>query len=108
MTRAAVTAMGLETYAVSPAASLTAVRSPEDLDSARIVSELERSYGVRIAGGQGDLKGKIFRIAHLGYIDEVDTLGTLGALGVTLNRLGAKADTAAGLAAAVTIMAEGR
>ena len=62
---------------------------------------------MRMAGGQADLKGKIFRIAHLGYIDEVETLGTLAALGITLRRLGVPADVDAGLAAATRIMANG-
>ena len=105
MTRAAVQAMGLELYAAAPARSLTAVKAPADVDSGRIVTALEEGFGIRIAGGQGELKGKIFRIAHLGYIDDVETLGTIGALGITLNRLGVQADTAAGLAAAAEVMA---
>ena len=105
MARAGVTAMGLELFAAAPAVSLTAVKSPEGIDSGKIVSRLEADFGVRIAGGQGDLKGKIFRVAHLGYIDEIETLGTLGALGITLNRLGVRADTASGLAAAAQVMA---
>ena len=69
---------------------------------------LEADYGVRIAGGQADLKGKIFRIAHLGYIDELETLGTLGALGATLKKMGARVEPAAGLAAALEVMASRR
>jgi serine---pyruvate transaminase len=108
MTRAATVAMGMTLHAVAPAVSLTAVNAPPGIESGTIVAGLESGFGIRIAGGQGDLKGRIFRIAHLGWIDEVDTLGTLGALGVTLNRLGFAADTAAGLAAAAAIMAEAR
>lgn len=104
MARASLRAMGLSLYATDPAVSLTAACAPEGLDSGRIVAEVERNFGVRLAGGQGSLKGKIFRIAHLGYIDMVDTLGTLGALGVTLERLGAPVDTAAGMSAAVSCM----
>ncbi|MCZ6747000.1 MAG: alanine--glyoxylate aminotransferase family protein [Acidobacteria bacterium] len=104
MTRAALQAMGLTLYAADPAVSLTAACAPAGLDSGRIVAEVERNFGVRLAGGQGSLKGKIFRIAHLGYIDMVDTLGTLGAVGATLERLGAPVDTAAGMAAAVSCM----
>jgi aspartate aminotransferase-like enzyme len=107
MTRAAVTAMGLEVYARNPAASLTAVKTPADIDSGEIVAALEADHGVRIAGGQGELKGKIFRIAHLGYIDEIETLGTLGALGITLKKMGAGVDPGAGLVAALAIMAAG-
>jgi len=108
MTRAAVEAMGLEVWPLDPAVSLTAVSAPEGLDSGRIVAEVERTWGVRLAGGQGDLKGRIVRIAHLGWIDEVETLGALGALGLALGRLGHAVDTAAGLAAALAVMAEAR
>ncbi|MFQ5720147.1 MAG: pyridoxal-phosphate-dependent aminotransferase family protein [Acidobacteriota bacterium] len=104
MTRAAVVQMGLRLYARSPAAALTAVLAPDGIDAGKIVSRLEADFGVRIAGGQGSLKGKLLRIAHLGYIDTIETLGTLGALGITLNRLGVDADTAGGLAAAVEVM----
>jgi aspartate aminotransferase-like enzyme len=78
------------------------------MDSGRIVADLEAAFGVRIAGGQGSLKGRIFRLAHLGYIDEVETLGAIGALGITLARLGAPVDPAAGLAAAAAVMAAAR
>ena len=108
MTRAAVGAMGLEVWPLDPAVSLTAVRAPAGLDSGRIVAEVERAWGVRLAGGQGDLKGRIVRIAHLGWIDEIETLGALGALGLALGRLEHPVDTAAGLAAALTVMAEAR
>ncbi len=104
MTRAAVAALGLTLYPRSPAPSLTAVEAPPGLDSGSIVASLEQEFGVRIAGGQGSLKGRIFRLAHMGYIDEVETLGTLGALGITLRRLGVDADPAAGLAAATRIL----
>jgi aspartate aminotransferase-like enzyme len=107
MTRAGITAMGLELFARVPAVSLTAVMAPPGFDSGRIVSRLEADYGLRIAGGQAELKGKIFRIAHLGYIDEVETLGTLGALGATLQAMGARVDPAAGLAAALEILSAG-
>ena len=108
MTRAAAGAMGLEVWPLDPAVSLTALSAPAGIDSGRIVAEVERSWGVRLAGGQGDLKGRIVRVAHLGWIDEVETLGALGALGLALGRLGHRADTAAGLAAALAVMAEPR
>lgn len=106
MTREGLQAMGLELFSETPALSLTAVSAPEGIDSGKVVSELESAFGIRMAGGQANLKGKIFRIAHLGFIDEVETLGTLGALGITLQRLGAPVDVAAGLAAASLVMGE--
>jgi aspartate aminotransferase-like enzyme len=108
MTRAACSAMGLEPYALDPALSLTAVMIPAGVDASRLTLTLEQEFGVRVAGGQGDLKGKILRIAHLGYIDEIETLGTLGALGAALARQGFPERTGEALAAAARVMAEAR
>jgi len=80
MTRAGATALGLKLYAASPAAALTAVTSPDGLDSGRIVKEFRESFDAVVANGQGEMKGKLFRIAHIGYYDYLDTIGILGAL----------------------------
>src|SRR5256714_12354330 len=80
MTRAGVKALGLKLYASSPGAALTAVSSPAGLDSGKIVKEFRESFSAVIANGQGDMKGKLFRIAHIGYYDFLDTIGILAAL----------------------------
>lgn len=80
MTRAGVKALGLNLYASSPAAALTAVISPDGLDSGKIVKEFRESFDAVVANGQGEMKGKLFRIAHIGYYDYLDTVGILGAL----------------------------
>ena len=68
-----------------------------------MVSKL-REQGIWIAGGQAQAKGKIFRIAHMGFIDTVDLLGTLGGLETVLSGLGYKVIPGAGLRAAQEIL----
>ncbi len=81
MTRAAVTALGFELFAPEvPAAAATAVLAPAGVDSGVIVKELKNRFGVTITNGQGEMKGKLFRIAHLGFFDYMDTIALIGAL----------------------------
>jgi len=86
MTRAGVQALGLKLYASSPAAALTAIRSPEGIDSGKIIKEFRESFDAVVANGQGEMKGQIFRIAHIGYYDYLDTIGILAALEQVLAR----------------------
>jgi aspartate aminotransferase-like enzyme len=81
MTRTALTAMGFTLFApTAPAAAVTAVATPDGIDSSAVVKELKSHYGATIANGQGEMKGKIFRIAHLGYFDPLDTIALVAAL----------------------------
>ncbi len=82
MTRAGVQAQGLTLFSPSaPAAALTAVNAPAGLDSGKIVKEFRESFSAVVANGQGDaMKGKLFRVAHIGYYDYLDTIGILAAL----------------------------
>jgi aspartate aminotransferase-like enzyme len=81
MTRAAALALGLKLFApASPAAALTAVQAPTGIDSSAIVKEFRESFAAVVANGQGEMKGKLFRIAHIGYYDYLDTIGILAAL----------------------------
>jgi aspartate aminotransferase-like enzyme len=80
MTRAGVQALGLKLFTSAPGAALTAVNSPAGLDSGKIVKEFRESFSAVVANGQGDMKGKLFRIAHIGYYDYLDTVGILAAL----------------------------
>jgi aspartate aminotransferase-like enzyme len=80
MTRAGAKALGLKLYASSPAAALTAICAPDGLDSGKIVKEFREAFDAVVANGQGEMKGKLFRIAHIGYYDYLDTIGILGAL----------------------------
>jgi aspartate aminotransferase-like enzyme len=80
MTRAGVKALGLKLFTSAPGAALTAINSPAGLDSGKIVKEFRESFSAVVANGQGDMKGKLFRIAHIGYYDYLDTVGILAAL----------------------------
>src|SRR5579863_2832222 len=91
MTRAGVQALGLKLYAASPAAALTAVSSPAGIDSGKIVKEFRESFDAVVANGQSEMKGQIFRIAHIGYYDYLDTIGILAALEHVLARCTGKA-----------------
>jgi aspartate aminotransferase-like enzyme len=81
MTRAGAVALGLKLFAPSaPAAALTAIQSPSGIDSGTIVKQFRESFAAVVANGQGEMKGQLFRIAHLGYYDYLDTIGILAAL----------------------------
>jgi aspartate aminotransferase-like enzyme len=81
MTRAAATALGLELYASkAPAAALTAIKPPSGLSSDDIVKRFRDQFGAVVANGQAEMKGQLFRIAHLGYYDYMDTMGAIAAL----------------------------
>ena len=80
--------------------ALTALYAPEGLESGAIVKALKNDFGSTVAGGQGALKGKILRIAHLGYYDATDIFGLLATLEIVLKTLGHSFDLGAGMAAA--------
>jgi len=81
MTRAAIPALGMRPFAPdAPASAVTAVLPPAGVDSGVIVKELKSRFGTIVTNGQGEMKGQIFRIAHLGFFDPLDTLAVLGAL----------------------------
>jgi aspartate aminotransferase-like enzyme len=86
MTRSGAQALGLKLYATSPAAALTAICAPDGVDSSALVKEFRESFDAVVANGQGEMKGKLFRIAHIGYYDYLDTIGILGALEHVLAR----------------------
>ena len=81
MTRAGIEALGLKLFAPgSPAAALTAVAAPAGADSTAICKRFREQFGAVVANGQAEMKGQLFRIAHLGYYDYLDTVGVLAAL----------------------------
>ena len=81
MTRAGAEALGLKLFAPSsPAAALTAVAAPAGADSTAICKRFREQFGAVVADGNAELKGQLFRIAHIGYYDYVDTVGVLAAL----------------------------
>ncbi len=99
-TRRAAVALGLELFAPdSPSAAVTAIQSPKGLDSGVIVKEFRERFGSIIANGQGEMKGKIFRIAHLGYFDIVDLFGLIAQLELILEAHGVPVKLGSGVAA---------
>jgi aspartate aminotransferase-like enzyme len=100
-TRAAAKGMGLEVYAkMNPANAVTAVVLPPSIDGGKLPGLLRETYGITAAGGQGDLKGKILRIGHLGYIAPSDIIVTLQRLEWALRDLGYNVEFGKGIGAA--------
>ena len=102
MTRAGAEALGLELFAPeAPAAALTAIRAPEGVDSGAIVREFREAFGAVVANGQGEMKGQLFRLAHIGYYDYLDTVGIVAALEQVLAKVtGRPVEYGAGVSAA--------
>jgi aspartate aminotransferase-like enzyme len=100
-TREAATAMGLKIFAKNPSPAVTAICAPEGIDGQAIYKTLWKKYGVTGAGGQGQLKGKTFRIATLGYADKYDVITVIAALEFTLRDLGYKFPMGSGVSRAL-------
>lgn len=105
-TRNAATALNVKVYSQSPSDSVTALVIPDGIAESDVRGQLKDRYGIHTAGGQDDLKGKIVRFSHMGYIDTVDMLGAIGAFERTLFGLGHKCELGAGVAAAQKVFAE--
>ncbi len=101
-TRRGVKAMGLELFPKdTPSNALTAVLVPPSIpEGKKIVSHLRDRYGITVAGGQDAWKGKMFRLAHLGFYDELDMITILSATELTLRHLGHKCELGKGVGAA--------
>ena len=106
-TREACHALGLELFAAeNPSASVTAVKAPDGLDSGVVVKEFRQRFGAIIANGQGEMKGRIFRIAHLGYFDVADLFAVIAELELILYANGIPVTLGAGVAAVQRVYAE--
>jgi aspartate aminotransferase-like enzyme len=96
-TREGIKAMGLDLYAKnSPSTALTAAVSPPAIGAGKIISGLRDRFGMTVAGGQDQAKGKIFRISHMGFIDRADIIAVISAIECVLRDLGHKFDFGAG------------
>ena len=98
--RAAVKAMGLEGFAAAPSDAVTTVKLPAGIDGAAVPKKLASEHGITLMGGQEKLKGKIVRIAHMGYMDKFDILTAIAALELVLKKLGAPITLGSGVSAA--------
>ncbi len=108
-TRAAAVELGLELFAPgSPSASVTAIKAPAGMDSGEIVKAYRSQFGSIIANGQGTMKGKIFRIAHLGYFDFADLFAVIAELELILHQKGLPVEFGRGVAAVQKVYLEAR
>lgn len=100
-TRAGMIGAGLTLYPQgTPSDALTAVNAPEGVDGQAVYKTLREKYGITAAGGQDHLKGKIFRLAHMGYIDQFDVIIGVSAVEMVLKGLGAAVRLGEGVGAA--------
>jgi aspartate aminotransferase-like enzyme len=97
--RAGVKAMGLELFAERPNNALTVITVPAGVDGSATLKKLEKQYGYKLADGQDSMKGKIWRLSHMGYTDAFEVLGAISALELVLLDSGFKLDAGAGVAA---------
>jgi aspartate aminotransferase-like enzyme len=106
--RAGVKAMGLELFSPDEdrAAVVTAIRMPPEVDGQAVVLSMRERSGVTIIGGQGELRGKVVRIGHIGYVDVFDVTTALAALEVAMVEAGADIDRAVAVTAALEAFAE--
>jgi aspartate aminotransferase-like enzyme len=106
-TRAGAEALGLELFCkATPSPALTAIAAPAGVDSEKIVALYSQAHNITIAGGQGEMKGKLFRLGHMGYAAEFDVIVALAALEQVLADLGQPVDFGASVGAAQKIFAE--
>jgi aspartate aminotransferase-like enzyme len=107
-TRAAAGGLGLDLFSSAPVNSVTGIRVPQGIDGTAVVRQMKNRYGITIAGGQDHLKGKIVRIAHVGFFSEFDIITAISGLEMTLSDLGFGIRPGAGVAAAQATFAETR
>ncbi|HLY43306.1 MAG TPA: alanine--glyoxylate aminotransferase family protein [Terracidiphilus sp.] len=107
-TRAGLVELGFKLFApTAPAAAATAVAVPDGMNSGDVVKALKARFALVIANGQGEMQGKIFRVAHLGFFDYLDTIALLGAMEhVAKQTLGLNVEYGKAVAAAQKVYAE--
>jgi aspartate aminotransferase-like enzyme len=99
--RKAVQALGLELYSKeSPSNSVTAILAPPGIDGQAVFKNLREKYGITAAGGQDKARGKIFRIAHLGYSDRFDVITAIAGIEMVLKGMGHPVKLGTGVAVA--------
>jgi aspartate aminotransferase-like enzyme len=104
--RAGILGLGLRLFSDSPSFAVTPVWLPDELDWKKFNSALKGTYGISVAGGQEEFKGKIFRVSHLGFYDDLDMLAVIGAIERSLHDCGWKCEAGAGLRAAQRVFQE--
>ncbi len=99
-TKAGIRALGLELFAKAPSEAITVIKAPDGINGQDVVKILREDYGITIAGGQAQAKGKIFRISHMGHLCQWDMIIALAAVERALKELGHPIELGKGVAAA--------
>lgn len=97
--RIGVKAIGLKLLSKNPSNAITAVLMPDGIEFKKFNDALKYEFGITVAGGQENYKGKLFRISHLGYYDELDMISMISALEFALKKVGYKFESASGVTA---------
>ena len=106
--RESMRAIGLEPYVQdTPSTALTTVIAPPDIGAGKLIAGLRDDYGITVAGGQDQAKGKIFRVSHIGDIDKTDTLSIVAAIESVLGSLGYEFEFGEATKKASQILSEG-
>ena len=106
-TRSGVEALGLSLFAKAvPSPAVTAVMAPAGVDAEQVVEAYARTHNITIAGGQGEMKGQVFRLGHMGYVAEFDVVAALAALEQILADLGVPVDFGSAVRAAQKVFTE--
>lgn len=105
--REAAKALGLELFSSTASSdAVTAIKVPQGVDGEKLVKVMRDEYGVGIAGGQSELKGKVFRIASMGYMNQFDIIVSISCLEIVLSKMGYKFELGAGVKAAQKVFLE--
>ncbi len=105
-TRRAALALGLKIFSKVPSNVLTAIEVPPGINANELRTMMRDGYGVQVAGGQEELRGKIIRIAHLGWMDRSDMVAAIFSLEMSLSKLGYPVALGKGIAAAEEVLKE--
>ena len=103
-TRSAAQALGLKLFSSQPSDSVSCICLPEGVSDSQFRGILKDRFGCSVAGGQGDLKGKVFRISHMGYVDPVETIGLIAAIEYALAECGIAVEIGRGVSAAAKVL----
>ena len=102
--RQGMTAMGLSLFSRMPADSVTAINYPDGVDDA-FRKVMKGDFGMNVAAGQAHMKGKLFRVNHMGYTDVFEALAVVSATEMAMAKLGVKIEPGVGVAAAQKVLA---
>jgi aspartate aminotransferase-like enzyme len=103
--REAMKAHGLKVYSRRPSDSVTGIMYPEGIEDKKFRNKVLRdTWGASVAGGQGELEGKMFRVSHMGYVDPLDTIGLVAAIEYAMVDCGVKLEVGKGVSVAVNVI----